>query len=384
MPTQVLMPQLGESVVEGVVSKWLVAEGQPTLKDAPLLQVVTDKIETEIPAPASGILRQVIVREGETAATGAVLAVIEAEGAREPAPAGAANVGFISPAVGRLAAEHGVDLAQVAGTGDGGRITRKDVLAFVAGRAVAQPAGSPPAAPQEPDAPVPLSPMRLAIARHMARSVQVAPQATTVMEADLTRVVAARERLRDEFAQQNVRLTFTPFFIQAIVVGLRVTPEANSSFRDDALLIHRRLHIGVAVALPDGLIVPVVRDADRLSLLELARTVNDLVERARRGRLAADETQGGTFTLTNHGTAGSLLATPILMPSQTGILGVGAIQKRPVVIGGGRSLLPAADDAIAIRPMAYLSFTFDHRVLDGQSADRFLAAVKEFLENHQP
>ena len=174
-----------------------------------------------------------------------------------------------------------------------------------------------------------------------------------------------------------------PFFVQAIVAGLHAVPEANSSFRDDTLLVHRRIHIGMAVALPDGLIVPVIRDADEKSLLGLARAVNDLAERARAGQLAPDDVQGGTFTLTNHGTSGSLLATPIIVQPQAGILGVGAIQKRPVVIGRGGSLLPDAGDAIAIRPMVYLSFTFDHRVLDGAGADRFLAAVKRFLEDFQ-
>jgi 2-oxoglutarate dehydrogenase E2 component (dihydrolipoamide succinyltransferase) len=198
----------------------------------------------------------------------------------------------------------------------------------------------------------------------------------------MTLVVRARERLRGEFERQGVRLTFTPFFLQAIAAGVRAVPEANSSFSDDALRIHRRLHIGVAVALPDGLIVPVIRDAGEKSLLELARGVNDLADRARAKRLAPEEVQGGTFTLTNHGTGGSLFAMPIIVQPQAGILGVGAIRKRPVVVTRGHPLLPDPDDAIAIRPMAYLSFTFDHRVLDGADADRFLAAVKQFLEDY--
>ncbi len=302
-------------------------------------------------------------------------------------------LGFISPVVSRLAAELDVDLTQVIGTGAGGRITKKDVLAYVAAPTPREPLPVTESlvpshlSAQEPQSPdsqtIPLSPMRLAIARHMTLSVQTAPQVTTVMEADMTRVVAARERLRGEFERQGVKLTFTPFFIQAIVAGLKAVPEANSSFRDDALLVHRRIHIGVAVALSDGLIVPVIRDADEKSLLGLARTVNDLAERARSQRLAPDDVQGGTFTLTNHGTSGSLLATPIIVQPQAGILGVGAIQKRPVVITRGGSLLPDAGDAIAIRPMVYLSFTFDHRVLDGAGADRFLAAVKRFLEDFQ-
>jgi 2-oxoglutarate dehydrogenase E2 component (dihydrolipoamide succinyltransferase) len=434
MSTPVIMPQLGESVVEGTVVRWLIAEGQWVTKDESLLEFSTDKIEGELLALASGIVSQILVADGQTVSTGTVLAVIEEQeaggrsqgsgdrGQRVATPVAeriaaeqgvelaavhgtgpdgritradveahlatvaassvvrpsSPQLGFISPAVGRLAAEHGVDLAQVVGTGDGGRITKKDVAAFIAQQPGTQSSGSRP-----PEELIPLSPMRRAIAERMTHSLQAAPQVTTVMEADLSRVVVGRERLKAEFAGQGVRLTFTPFFVQAIVAGLRAMPETNSTFRDDALLIHKQIHIGVAVALPDGLIVPVIRDADSLSLLELARAVNDLSERARAGQLTPDDVQGGTFTLTNHGTSGSLLATPIIVPPQAGILGVGAIQKRPVVIGRAPSLLPDADDAIAIRPMAYLSFTFDHRVLDGQGADRFLAAVKGFLENRQ-
>jgi 2-oxoglutarate dehydrogenase E2 component (dihydrolipoamide succinyltransferase) len=225
--------------------------------------------------------------------------------------------------------------------------------------------------------------LRRSIAAHMVLSAQTAAQATTVMEADMTAVVLARERLRAEFSRQGVRLTFTPFFVQAIVAGLRAVPEANSAFRDDALVIHKRVHVGVAVAVPDGLIVPVIRDADEKNLLGLARAVNDLADRSRNGRLTPDEVQGGTFTLTNHGVGGSLFATPIIVQPQAGILGAGAIHKRPVVLSRGDALLPDAADAIAIRPMIYLSFTFDHRVLDGQGADRFLAVVKRFIEDYQ-
>jgi 2-oxoisovalerate dehydrogenase E2 component (dihydrolipoyl transacylase) len=465
MSTQVIMPQLGESVIEGTVAKWLIAAGQPVQQSEPLLQITTDKVDTELPAPASGILLEILVEEGQTVAKGTVLAVIgetddrrrttddrrvsaivgqpqmgggqavtplaqrmaaeqgvdlaavtgtgpEGRITREDIEAYLAtetdsrslpsrslpnlpvsNLGFISPAVARLATELDVDLTQVIGTGAGDRITKKDVLAYVAAPTPREPfpvteslvTGHP--VPQEPPPTdsqmLSLSPIRLAIARHMTLSVQTAPQVTTVMEADMTRVVVARERLRGEFERQGVKLTFTPFFIQAIVAGLKAVPEANSSFRDETLLVHRRIDIGVAVAISDGLIVPVLRDADDKSLLGLARTVNDLAERARSQRLAPDNVQGGTFTLTNHGTSGSLLATPIIVQPQAGILGVGAIQKRPVVITRSGSLLPDAEDAIAIRPMVYLSFTFDHRVLDGAGADRFLAAVKRFLEDFQ-
>ncbi len=504
MPTQVIMPQLGESVVEGTVGRWLVAEGQPVKEYDPLLAVTTDKVDTEIPAPATGILLRIYVPEGRTVAAGTLLAEIGAAGeavgeesgqalvhktsevglpavgqpavgsqapevsprvgatplaqklafqhqldlagvpgtgpggrvtredveaylaATEPAEtameAGAArSLGFISPAVGRLAAEMGVDLAQVVGTGSGGRITKKDVMAYVAApapRATAPADDLPPwerpgtgdlfkpteemgrpAPAAMPGAPSPRTPtppptaaagldsdlqpftaIRRSIAKHMVLSKQTAPHVTTVMEADLTNVVRARERLKAEFERQGVRLTFTPFLIQAIVAGLKAVPEANSTFTEEGLLVHRRINVGMAVAIPDGLIVPVIRDADELSLLGLARAVNDLAERARTKKLAPEEVQGGTFTLTNHGTAGSLFATPVINQPQAGILGVGAIQKRAVVVSRGHQLLPDADDAIVIRPMAYLSFTFDHRVLDGQGADTFLAAVKACLE----
>ena len=467
MTTQVLMPQLGESVVEGTVARWLVAEGATVTKDEPLLAITSDKVDTEIPAPASGILSKIYVPEGQTVAKGTVLAEIgeQEAGGRGQEAAGRGqeagdreqgaethlgasfqppisdrqfptsnlqpptpNVGFISPAVGRLAAELGVDLTQVIGTGAGGRITKKDVLAYIAapvprepatGGALpaqdaliwAQPAESaiseplaeveetlrvppvptvppvppvPSVPPSSPDSTlIPLSPLRRATAKKVLASVQTAPHVTTVMEADMTRVIQARERLRGEFERQGVKLTFTHFFVQAIVAGLKTVPEANSSFRDDALLIHRRIHVGMAVAIPDGLIVPVIRDADEKSLLGLARAVNDLAERARLQQLKPDEVQGGAFTLTNHGTAGSLFATPIIVQPQAGILGVGAIQKRPVVIAGGHPLLPDAEDVLAIRPMVYLSFTFDHRVLDGQGADGFLGMVKKFLESYR-
>jgi 2-oxoisovalerate dehydrogenase E2 component (dihydrolipoyl transacylase) len=398
MSTEILMPQLGESVVEGTVSRWLIGEGQPIQQDQPLLQIMTDKVDTELPAPASGILLKILVSEGETVAKGTVLGVIgevdEGRRTKDEETPSSPKLGFISPVVGRLAGELGVDLSQISGTGVGGRITKQDVLAYAAASVPHEPLAGPDAqlpltespVPDHPAATdaeiVPLSPMRQAIARHMALSKQTAPHATTVMEADMTLVVRARERLRSEFERQGVRLTFTPIFVQAIAAGIRAVPGANSSFSDDALLIHRRLHIGVAVALPDGLIVPVIRDAGEKSLLELAAAVNDLAERARTKHLAPEEVQGGTFTLTNHGTAGSLFAMPIIVQPQAGILGVGAIRKRPVVISRGHPLLPDPDDAIAIRPMAYLSFTFDHRVFDGADADRFLATVKQFLEDY--
>jgi pyruvate/2-oxoglutarate dehydrogenase complex dihydrolipoamide acyltransferase (E2) component len=490
MSTPVTMPQLGESVVEGTVSRWLVAEGQLVKEYEPLVAITTDKVDTEIPAPASGILLRIYVPEGETVEKGTLLAEIgeasearqsgdspagaalvsapragngsqhpvetqqatplaqrmaaehgidlgevagtgpggrvtkedveaylhHAEGAADDEPAqaqGSGALGFISPAVARLAGELGVDLTQVIGTGAGGRITKKDVLAYIAAPVPREPRGAeelppwerpgsgdlfkpttePPTERESAPAPkgiaipadselLPLNAIRRSIAKHMVISKQTAPHVTTVMEADMTRVVRARERLAADMARQGVNLTYTPFFIQAIVAGLKAVREANSTFTEEGLLIHRRVHVGMAVAVDDGLIVPVIRDADEKSLLGLARAVNDLAERARAKKLNPDEVQGGTFTLTNHGTSGSLFATPIINQPQAGILGVGAIQKRAVVISKGHPLLPDAEDTIAIRPMVYLSFTFDHRVLDGRAADGLLAAVKQYLEEY--
>lgn len=443
MATQVVMPQLGESVVEGTVGKWLVAEGERIKEYEPLLEVVTDKVDTEIPAPASGVLLKILVPEGMTVTAGTVLAFIGEPG--ETAPEGAAPTaqtepaaevtseigsaggngqerekpggrGIVTPVVAKIAAEQGIDLASVdiQGTGRGGRITKKDILAYIeqvkaggpAGEELApwerpgsgelfkpteevKPVASAPAPERvKAEAPRPvapallpeeilaLTPMRKAIAEHMLRSVHTSAHVTTVMEADMGRVVAYREHQEAEFQQrEGLKLTFTPFFIQAVIEGLKAVPQANSSFTDEGILLHRPINIGVAVALESGLIVPVIKDADKLSLSGLQRAVTDLAERARTRQLKPDEVQGGTFTITNHGVAGSLFATPIINQPQAGILGVGAIQKRPVVV------TVEGTDSIAIKPMCYLSFTFDHRIMDGALADRFLARVVEVLES---
>jgi 2-oxoglutarate dehydrogenase E2 component (dihydrolipoamide succinyltransferase) len=336
---------------------------------------------------------------------------------------------FISPVVAQMAAEHGLDLRLISGTGLGGRVSKKDVehyLALLAGRSAAgasqpeaprgmgeqalesgTPAGAATPAAQQttpplgsgtgahtatdvasapaargtsdsapvPDADLlPLTPMRRAIAEHMERSVRTAPHVTTVMECDMGRALAHRERHRAEFERQGARLTLTAYLVQAIVAGVRAAPILNSTWSEHGIVRHRRAHVGVAVALDAGLLVPVIRNADELSLLGIARALGDLAERARQRRLQPGETQGGTITLTNHGTTGSLLATPIINQPQSAILGVGAVQKRPVVLEHG------GIDTIAIRPMCYLSLTFDHRVTDGAVADTFLAAVKGSLE----
>jgi len=422
MATQVIMPQLGESVVEGTVSKWLKSEGQSVDEFEPLLEINTDKVDTEIPAPASGVLLRIVVPEGQTVQAGTVLAMIGAAGeavpeapaaapaapraaSQAPAPAPAAppaaspsqaDLGFISPVVAKIASEYQVDVSQVRGTGTGGRITKKDILAHVrnvpAGGSAApaweQPASGelfrpseevfgaqPAAATPAPGQVIPHDSVRRQIAEHMLRSRRTSPHVTTVMEADLSRVVAHRRAHKEIFARDGVGLTFSAYFVLASVAALKAVPWVNASWADEGIVLHRQVHIGMAVSLGDqGLIVPVIKDADQKSLLAIAAAIQDLAARARSRKLKTDEVQGGTFTITNHGVSGSLFATPILNQPQAGILGVGVIQKRVVVVE------TAAADAFAIRPMAYLTLTFDHRMLDGAVADRFLAAVVERLE----
>jgi len=297
----------------------------------------------------------------------------------------AADRGFISPVVARIAAEHGVDLSQVRGTGLGGRITKNDVLNYIESRKVSTPAAPPAIKPQPAvaetiasagDQFVKHSLIRKQIAEHMVMSKHTSPHVLTVMEADMSNVVRHRAANKAAFERDGVNLTFTAYFMMAIVAALKAYPMVNSSWTDDGLLIHKEINIGMATSLgEEGLIVPVIKHADTLSLLGMARAVNDLASRARAKKLQPDEVKGGTFTLTNHGISGSLFAFPVINQPQCGILGVGAMQKRAVVITDERG-----NDAIAIRPMVYLSFVFDHRILDGASADWFLAKVKETLE----
>jgi 2-oxoglutarate dehydrogenase E2 component (dihydrolipoamide succinyltransferase) len=405
MPTQIVMPQLGESVDEGTVGKWLKKKGDPVQEFEPILEITTDKVDTEVTAPADGVLLEVLVAEGTLVRAGTVLGWVgqageapgpqsdgtpaaapapapEAETAPDASSAEARSLGFISPVVAKLAAEHNVNLAAIKGTGLGGRITKKDVLAYVESRQAVPsngkqvqpaPARSPqPAAAEAADeAVVPLNAMRKSIAEHMVRSKHIAPHVTTVFEADLGRVIAHREANKAAYARDGVNLTLTAYFVSAACTALKAYPVVNSSFAEDRILIKREINIGLAVSLGgDGLIVPVVRRVDEKSLLAIARQVNDLAGRARARELKPDEVQGGTFTITNHGVSGSLFATPIINQPQCAILGVGVIQKRAVVI----------NDAIAIRPMVYLSLTFDHRIIDGGIADLFLAKLKQALE----
>ena len=414
MPTQVIMPRFGETVVDGTVSRWLKAEGERIEKMETLLEVSTDKIDSEIPSPASGVILRILVPAGKTVDAGTILAYIgqpgeevgesgsrgAGEAALRPSVFASSSVvpaakpsgrAFVSPVVARIAAEHDVDVDQVPGTGMGGRVTKKDILAFVE-MGITEPVAPPsapllprPAAPTADEILQPLSAMRRAIAAHMVQSVRTSPHVTTIFEVDMSRVVRHRAAQKAAFAEKGLSLTFTPYFVAAVAEALKAVPEANSRFSEDGVILSRRVNVGMAVSTESkgerGLIVPVIRDADEKNLMGLARTVADLAERARSGRLTPDETQGGTFTLTNHGVSGSLIGTPIINQPQCAILGIGAIVKRPVVISGSDPLLPSADDAIVIRPMCYLSLSFDHRILDGAGADAFLAKVKDLLEN---
>ena len=418
MPTKVLVPLLGEGVEEVTVTRWLKGEGDAVEELEPLLEVNTDKVDTEIPAPASGTVLKIALQEGAVAKVGEVLALIgrpgeavdgtrstvdaeKRKGAKKPEASGAATTvgtpavdrepptakrksGFISPVVARIAAEHGLDLGQVPGTGLNGRITKKDVLKFLeSGGAVPRgaapaPRGTAPAvAPAAGDQLIRHSTIRKQIAEHMVMSKHTSPHVLTVMEADMSRIVAHRAANKADFARDGVNLTYTAYFMMAITAGLKAYPIVNSSWTEEGLLVHAAINIGMATSLGEqGLIVPVIKGADGLSLLGMARAVNDLADRARSKKLSPDDVKGGTFTLTNHGVSGSLFALPIINQPQCGILGVGALQKRALVVTDADG-----NDAIAIRPMVYLSFVFDHRILDGASADWFLARVRETLEN---
>jgi 2-oxoglutarate dehydrogenase E2 component (dihydrolipoamide succinyltransferase) len=404
MATKVFVPRLGEGVDEVTVTKWLKQVGDSVKELEPLLEVNTDKVDTEIPAPTSGTVLQIVAQEGVPAKVGELLAIIGAAGesvenasasvtpsqkveapkviASEPSTTdfplipSDRELGFISPVVAKIAAEHGLDLSQVRGTGLGGRITKNDVLNHVqSGKPIKPPVASRPSAVMTPiagDRLIKHTPIRKSIAQHMVESKHTSPHVLTVMEADMSRVAKHRAANKVAFEKDGINLTFTAYFISAVVEGLKAHPLANSSWNDEGVLIHKNINVGMATSLgEEGLIVPVIKGADGHSLMTMARAVNDLANRARSKKLQPDDVKGGTFTLTNHGISGSLFAFPVINQPQCGILGVGAMQKRAIVI----------DDAIAIRPMIYLSFAFDHRILDGASADGFLAKVKETLEN---
>lgn len=367
MRSAVNMPKLGESVVEGTVIRWLKRVGDPVAEYEPLLEVSTDKVESEIPSTAAGVLLRILVGEGETVAVGTVLAEIGAPGDDELEQPAAPRPGRLSPAVARLLNEHGLDAADIAGSGRGGRITRKDVEARLADkRSRGVTATTAPAARGEL---LPLTAMRRSIAEHMVRSVRTAPQVTAVYEADMGAVLAQRAAL--QAAQPELRLTLNAWFVAATARALAAHPWLNAEWRDEGIFLHQDCHIGLAVALEEGLIVPVIRDAGQRELADLARRIDDLAQRARAGRLGPDEVQGGTFTISNFGTGGSLLGTPIISQPQVAILGVGSAQQRAVVREGD----------IVARPMCYLSLSFDHRVVDGAVADAFMRCMIDALES---
>jgi 2-oxoglutarate dehydrogenase complex dihydrolipoamide succinyltransferase (E2) component len=370
--TDIIMPQLGESIAEGIVVKWLIPVGGMIQKDQSLLEVETEKVALEIPSPATGILSEIIVKEGETVPVGTLLARIDSAPPSEvinrvggvvvrPMEPALEGQGHHSPAVRQLATEHGVDLSQVRGTGAGGRVTKKDVQDFVAQSGSPAKAANHTVEQSMGEDVIALTQMRKTIAERMINSRHTSAHVSTFFEVDFTGIAKFRKG-RD--------LTYLPFVVRAVTRAIREIPILNSSWDERGIVVKKDIHIGIATALQDGLLVPVVRHADRKGLTQLAKEIADLAERARSKKLSPEEVQGGTFTITNHGGFGSLFSTPIIHQPQIAILGVGAIQKRPVVL----------NDAIAIRSMGYLSLSFDHRVIDGATADQFMAKVKGYLE----
>ena len=425
------LPHVGESVTEGVIGKWLKSVGDHVERYDPLVEVVTDKVNMEMPSPATGTLTAILVEEGATIPMGTPIAEMDAEDAQpapqtppaqpEPAapqpspdrigsllkdvaPVGPTGSGGpisadkpaespaprrarrrYSPAVLRLAEERDVDLDQIQGTGLNGRVTLKDVRRFLQ----TQPEQPQPAEPAQPQAPapqptpavaqdderVPLTPVRRMIAENMVRSATQIPQAWTLVEVDVSGLVARRRAVRDDFRlREGINITYLPFIMKAVAESLRENPLLNSSWDNDAIIHKRRINIGIAAAGRDGLVVPVVHDADTLSVAGLARRIADLTDRARRGSLTLDDVQGGTFTLNNTGALGSILSQPLVNHPQAAILTTEAIVSRPIVIG----------DAIAIRPMMNLCMSFDHRIMDGAEASAFINSVKTRLESITP
>jgi 2-oxoglutarate dehydrogenase E2 component (dihydrolipoamide succinyltransferase) len=413
MPTPVVMPQMGESIAEGTIVRWMKKVGDPVVRDEPLFEISTDKVDAEIPSPAEGILAEIVAKEGDTVPVNFVVATIaqadEIAGAAEAAP-DAAGVGPAagaprpagppgereegpaagadgapaleedddsrqksSPLVRRIAREHGVDLGRVTGSGVGGRITKADILRHVAG-IEAGPEGRAPTPGSQGGERVeirPLSPMRKTIAERMVLSQRTSAHVHSVFHVSFSTVDRLRQEKKAEFERAGLRLTYMAFIVSAVGDALTRHPAINASIDGDNVVYRRDVHIGVAVALDTGLIVPVIRHADRLDLAGLSRAIADLADRARQKRLSPDQVQGGTFTITNPGQYGSQFGLPIINQPQVAILGVGAIEKRPVVV----------DDAIGVRLMAYLTLGFDHRLVDGAAADQFMTDVKRNIEH---
>ena len=369
------MPQLGESVTEGTVLRWLVAPGATVALDDPIVEIETEKVTVEIPSPFEGTLTSVLVAEGETVPVGTPLAEFRAQGEPvTPASPSASAPGDApkrrhSPAVTRLAAEHGIDPGGITGSGAGGRVTRQDVLAAVAARQEV----APPPPTHDGDTVVSLSPTRRRIAQHMLESVRSAPHAWLLVECDASALVARRAADRAAFrAREGVDLSYLPYIAHAVCRALGDYPDLNATWSGDALVQRAAVNLGIAVDAPQGLVVPSVKDAGRLSVGELARAIAELADRARSRRLTLDDVRGGSFTLDNTGVFGTAATAPIINTPQVAILTTEAIIKRPVAV---------ADDAIAVRPMMNLCLSFDHRAMDGSTAARFTTRVRDLLQS---
>lgn len=394
MTVDVIMPQMGESVVEGTILKWLVHEGDRVEKEQPIVEISTDKIDTEVPSPVNGIIKKILYPEGQTLRVLTVIAQIEPVEAKEgvsvpvekpEAPKKVEKIVTIkeaekieevekrySPLVRRLAKEYNINLEEVKGTGEGGRVTKKDIMDYVASKPgiTAPPTAEAEKKVLERETLIPVSPKRKITADRMVQSKRTAAHVTTVFEVDMTKVVRYRELNKDAMKREGIHLTYLPFITLATARALKEQPLLNASWTDEGIVQKNYINIGIAVSLEDGLIVPVIKDADKKDLLQLSKDIQDIAARARNKKLNLEDVQGGTFTITNYGLNGSLFGTPVILLPQVAILGVGAVVKRPVVI----------DDAIAIRSMMYLSLSFDHRVMDGANADAFLHKVKDILE----
>src|SRR5437667_2511821 len=429
MPTDIVMPQMGESIVEGTITKWLKKPGDKVQRDEPLFEISTDKVDAEIPAPASGVLQDIKVAEGTTVQVNTVVGTIAADGesasaaskpaaAPQPAPAPAEKNASAppqaapsqaeqqpapapapaheeedharsSPLVRKIAREHNVNLSQVSGTGLGGRITKQDIMAFLERTEATAPGASAPAPARAPQPPAPAAPapipgdlvpatqMRKIIAQRMIESRRTSAHVHSMFEVDLTRIVNLRNKLKAGFEQRHgARLTFMPFFVRAAIIALQQFPIVNASMEGESIRYHRHVNMGIAVALDWGLIVPVLKNADDLNFLGLQRGITDLGERARNKKLKPEEVEGSTFTITNPGQFGAVSGLPIINQPNSAIMGVGGIAKAPLVVTDADG-----NDSIAIRSVVHLTLGYDHRLIDGAVADQFMALVKRTLEN---
>jgi len=428
MPTDIVMPQMGESIFEGTITKWLKKPGDKVQRDEPLFEISTDKVDAEIPAPASGILQDIKVVEGNTVQVNTVVGTIAGDGeaaapaaaaskappaakaqatppptaapvdlhaTAEPAREGEDDHSRSSPLVRKIAREHNVNLSQVTGTGMGGRITKQDIMAFLDGpetasapavsAGVSGPAASPVPSPRSAAAPpaaipgdlVPMTQMRKIIAQRMIESRRTSAHVHAMFEVDITRIAQLRTKTKSAFEQRHgARLTFMPFFVRGVIIALQQFPIVNASVEGENIRYHRHVNVGIAVALDWGLIVPVLKNADELNFLGLQRGISDLGERARSKKLKPDEVEGSTFTVTNPGQFGAVFGLPIINQPNSAILGVGGITKAPLVVTDNDG-----NDSIAIRSVVHLTLGYDHRLIDGAVADQFMALVKKTLEN---